>query len=535
MPGSRGDGRQGRGGGGRRGKGGGGSKHVQKRNMRQALPDSQAYPEATRHKFASLVKVFFGMIQCLHHGHIIDGQRQGRNSAKAFQAKVKELNSFVRPARSGPWVQAEIVKINENWASQVSDALAQHYKKALDNLLVTAKGLVIGLDWPRALQIAETWAQRNYRKKLTSDVLKSVRDMVKELTTFDPLVDSATVPSQLRKSPHGNGTWVTVSGNAKTSSTPTAKNANAPNSLTTPKKANNSNSLPKAKNSTAPSVSLSNRFSPLASNPITTKSFYSQPTPSTSSDYSEPIPSTSSASPSYALAVRKRVVEGKKSKTCTPQDPARSSSPKGASPKVGGAESRATPNQRFTAERTLSKNKVWRLPAIPDTIETLIVGTSNIGRITKSVDSTTALWSFPGAKFDNFVVLFERARQEGVYEHVKNVILSCGINDRDNKVDVTTFPRYKRACSAIRDLFPCAAVYYVLPNWSDGLPPRAQKNLSELSQMALNEKTGLVHLIPHILSSRFTTIHDNVHWTETTANWFLDHWLGFISQPAKNC
>ena len=109
-----------------------GGKHVQ--HVRWAYPDSQAYPEANRQNIASLVKVFVSIIQCLYHGHFIDGQCQDCSLAKAFQAKVKELNSFVLPAHSGPWVQAVFSKIKANWASQVSDVLAQHYVKVLADL-----------------------------------------------------------------------------------------------------------------------------------------------------------------------------------------------------------------------------------------------------------------------------------------------------------------------------------------------------------------------------------------------------------------
>ena len=129
MPVSRGKGLCGIGRGRCRGDGG---KYVQ--HVRWAYPDSQAYPEANRQNIASLMKVFVSIIQCLYHGHFIDGQYQDCSLAKAFQAKVKELNSFVLPAHSGPWVQAVFSKIKANWASQVSDVLAQHYVKVLADL-----------------------------------------------------------------------------------------------------------------------------------------------------------------------------------------------------------------------------------------------------------------------------------------------------------------------------------------------------------------------------------------------------------------
>ena len=472
MPGSRGrGGGRGRGPGGR----GGGGKHVQ--NMRRATPDSQAYPEAVRQNFASLVKVFFGIIQCLHHGHNLDGQRQGRNSAKAFQGKVKELNSFVRPARSGPWVQAEISKINESWAMQVRDALAQHYQKVLADLERNAKDLITGLDWPRAQQIAETWAQRNYKRKLGQNTLTSFRDIVKRLTQSGPPVNTPTPAPRTRESPQGSGRGKTT-GN--------------PPSLTSPSRPV---SQPR------PPVPLSNRFSPLAS----TSYSDATATPVATLPPSSPVSSTTSSPPS---------------------------SPKGTGPKVTRPVKPAGSGQRFTAERTQAKNRLWRLPAISDNVETLVVGTSNIDKITMPVDSSTALWSFPGARFDNFVALFERAIQSGVCEHVKNVILSCGINDRGNRADVTTFPRYKRACNAIRDLFPMATVYFVLPNWSEGLTPKEKNNLTQFSGMTTKENKGLVHLIPQLPISDFKTVQDNVHWTEITANRMLGHWLSYISQPA---
>jgi hypothetical protein len=462
--------------------------------MRRANPDSQAYPEAVRQNFASLVKVFFGIIQCLHHSHTLDGQRQGRNSAKAFQAKVKELNSFVRPARSGPWVQAEISKINENWAMQVSQTLAQHYRQVLEELKKTAKGLVAGLDWSRAQQIAESWAHRNYRKKLNQNTLKSFRDIIRELAPSESNANSPTPSPHLRDGPQGSG-----SGKASGNPLPPSR----PNSQPRPPRSSPSRSSPSRSSSppSGPSVPLSNRFSPLA--PITP----SDPSPGTSA-------SSSSDPPTYASTV--------------------ASSPKGMRPKVTSPKRSDSSGQRYRAENTKSKNSVWRLPAVSDKLETLVVGTSNIDNIKMPINSTTALWSYPGAKFDNFVVLFERALQEGVFDHVKNVILSCGINDRDNKADVTTFPRYKRACTAMRELFPSAAVYFVLPNWSEGLSRSAQRNMSQFSTMASKENKGLVHLIPSLPTSEFQTVQDNVHWTEVTANRMLVHWLDYTNKPINN-
>ena len=494
-------------------RGGGRGRSVQTRGTRQAYPDPA--------KFASLVKAFFGLIQCLHHGHTLDGQRQGRHSAKAFQAKIKELNSFIRPARSGPWVQAEISKINESWGAQMSNILSQHYVRTLAELQDTAKTLCVGLDWPKAQQIAETWAQRNFRKKLNKDTLKSFRDMVKELTKSDNQVGSIPVPGTLVQA--------VVHPSSPTNSSSTA----APAVISTPP---SSNSRTRAtlwastlRNPSTPlSVPLTNRFSPLASTS------------------SEPAPSSSSASPGHWVAAVKRTppIGGSLSKRNTGSQPKTTlskshsgtslSPPTGTSPSVSQTK---TTNKVWIAESTHFKNRDWYLPAVPDTIETLIVGDSNIGRITKSVDSTTSLLAYPGAKFTHFVKMFQKAKQQrGVCEHVKNVVLSCGINERHNKFDDCIFPNYKRACKDLRNLFPQAAVYFVLPNWSTNLDTKAQKNMHGFSKLVkAKDIAGLVHLIPILPLAEFVTdVRDQIHWTPNTANRLLEKWLAFINKPSKN-
>ena len=258
-----------------------------------------------------------------------------------------------------------------------------------------------------------------------------------------------------------------------------------------------------------------------------------------------PSPASLAARPSYASVLSvEPVTKPKHSSTVTParatldncQFPRRlafSSPPKVSKPNVITVK-QVNKEPVWVAPRTHHKDKEWRLPIISTSVRTLVIGTSNIGRITKLVDTSTALLSFPGAKFKHFVELFKKTKSESIYPQVDKVIFSCGINDRSNKVTTTTFPSYKKACNSARELFPNAQVFFVLPNWDITLPNWEQHNLEQLKKMIATDKSGVVHLIPAIPPSKFVVTHDKIHWTQETANRMLEHWLGFVNTPSKN-
>ena len=82
----------------------------------------------------------------------------------------------------------------------------------------------------------------------------------------------------------------------------------------------------------------------------------------------------------------------------------------------------------WVAPRTSNKS-TWRIPSI--STETLILGASNLSRITKSrlSHSSLSICSFPGAKFQPYYQLYQHVIPGA--DKVINLVLSFGLNKKD--------------------------------------------------------------------------------------------------------
>ena len=91
----------------------------------------------------------------------------------------------------------------------------------------------------------------------------------------------------------------------------------------------------------------------------------------------------------------------------------------------------------------------------------VILGDSNVSKITESTERDIQLESYPGAKIRNLEqMMIHPAETDGTHPEI--VILSVGINDRANKPGVTTIPNLRRM--AVRAGFPYIGKDYT--DWS---------------------------------------------------------------------
>ena len=500
------------------------SKQSQPRQNGESSLDPPSYKGPIRPRdanFSLLVKTLFGLLQCLHHGSIQKNQVTGQ-FGKAFHLKINELNRFVKPARTNPSVQQAIQNVNLRWASEIGKTLARHYADSLTKLKDTAQQLLLdhNLDIERAKQIALSWAQRNYKKKLDKSTVDNFKTIVLELVNSDPETSSRPVPSayQKRTSPHGHGTTTVTL-------TPPFRPAPAVASTSA--------------NYTSPSyadVTLSG--SKTAASPLTVGGVSRVMAKSTT-------PSVGNRTPSpLAQPAPTRLLRGQ---NCTKRRTGNSGKDlrptrltyREHSPPKGSTNTTCDGNPEdhsplWRAPNTHYKDRDWVFPVIPRLARTLVIGTSNISNMTeRPADPTLALFSFPGAKFRNFTALFKKA---SIYPHVERVVFCCGVNDRSSSPDTYVFPELKRALAGARRVFPEATVFFVSPQCDAALPDGEVQNLARINQLVGRDRTipGMVHLIPPIATRSFRTVHDKIHWTKNTASCLLKHWLQFIEDPSKN-
>ena len=497
-------------------------------------PASQGPPRQRDQNFALLVKTLFGILQCLHHASNQRSQREGHSGSRAFSSKIDELNRFVKPASTNPIVQQAIKNINNRWASEICKALALHYRDTLLKLKETVVRMLLehNLDLNRAEQIALSWAHRNYKKKLDRSTVDQFKAMTFDTVNIDQAtgIRPATPPaSQGSARPHGNRHSTARIDKPSQPRPRPAMYASHPPKAPARRTYAETAASPGRKSATS-SLAVDN-VDPSLAKSNSGKKGNQAPCP-LAANLAKPAPTRVSDGTNY---VQKVTVKNSDTKVDAKKSNTVQHSPHKGPEKTTEASKPMVKASVWRAPKVQYKNRDWVLPDIPDSAKTVVIGTSNISRITEQpTDSSLALFSFPGAKCSNLAALFKKAK---VHDHVDRAVISVGINDRTSDPNKTVLPALRQVVAAARKIFPQAAVFYVLPQCSQSLPKKEVNNIVALSQLAIGDKiiSGSVHLIQHMPTEHFRTDTDQVHWTEATANLMLRHWIyrssKFVSPP----
>ena len=285
------------------------------------------------------------------------------------------------------------------------------------------------------------------------------------------------------------------------------KRANSPTNNPKP-----SRSSPPSSNNTPPSVSTSNRFQLLdtLSNP---------PCLSSSDDW----PPLSRSSPDNRLsATPKRRPRSPSSPELSP-----SSLPKGKRTRFVSPKN--SPNTTFhVSPSTIRGPKtLWALPKL--TSSTVILGSSNLSRITKSPVSDIQVVSYPGALFNHLRMMFTACKKS--FDAPKNLILSVGLNNRSSKPSVTSIPELRNMLSSAFRIFPHSKILIPKINYSDNLPSVEKRNLDMINRALddMSSRFSNLTVVKQLDPIKFSTHTDNIHWTEQTANEMLKFWLSHLN------
>ena len=150
--------------------------------------------------------------------------------------------------------------------------------------------------------------------------------------------------------------------------------------------------------------------------------------------------------------------------------------------------------------------------------EIYLIGTSNLARIPPHSYTNIQIDSFSGATTHHFLQTIHRTSP---HPHVKHLIISIGLNNRDLHPDKTTNKQlnqlYQEACT----VFPNAQIHIPIIHYSQSLPRTQQTNLNKINSFI---ESHYSHLTP-IPPQHFHTQGDGIHWTEGTAQRILTNWL----------
>ena len=166
----------------------------------------------------------------------------------------------------------------------------------------------------------------------------------------------------------------------------------------------------------------------------------------------------------------------------------------------------------------------WKMENISH--KTLIVGDSNLKNVKQKIDDVK-VESFPGARIEHITDL-AKSYPHAAYKP-DNVVVNVGLNN--NLCDINTTKKFiDRMCTALKKKFPSSRVFIPQINFSEEQLPRTGiQNLNAINEY-LKTKTDYITVIPKLSKHDFVLAGDGYHWTPSTGNKFLKHWLAYLNE-----
>ena len=427
-----------------------------------------------RNKGYSPAKVLYQLLQCLHHlSHL---SSPNGKAVKAFDRKASELDRFIRPAVQNSEIQNEISDLNSAWATDVAHALAHHYRTQVSFLLGSIKAFGLSSnDLCTNMETAKNWARRHFGKKLKSETLAEFDKMVRAI--FRPPIKKSDKQAKHRPLPSGQESQrggVSPGGGARGVS---------------------SQASPQRQRLSTTPQSRPGRFHTPTQTP--------PPTP---------------PQPSYSQAAK--------------SPPIRPALPKKPSiPLRDNFKGLGYANGKCKVQGE-ALHKKWWIPKVARDI--LVLGTSNLSRITCVGRSDAQVVSFGGLKLGQLKQLLDRYKYGPLSKSPglkpSKVIISAGLCDRD-LAESTNFHNLKKVILAAKAQFPDSQIYLAQIPFSSNLPETEKKTLLAYNKAIqdLWSKYDNVHCINHISPGKFQVGSDNIHWTVKCANAMIKHYFDSLN------
>lgn len=160
----------------------------------------------------------------------------------------------------------------------------------------------------------------------------------------------------------------------------------------------------------------------------------------------------------------------------------------------------------------------------------LILGTSNLARITTKPSQEMDIHSFPGGRFQHMEHMLEKAP---VMDGPQKVIIAMGINDSNNKTPINKIRKSIQNTAVLAQTkFPGATIHMAAINLSADSPDLLTRRTADLN--ATIHSLPDVQVIPRmrpdkvILDPKDRCV-PKVHWTQGTANEILMHWSAHLN------
>ena len=157
---------------------------------------------------------------------------------------------------------------------------------------------------------------------------------------------------------------------------------------------------------------------------------------------------------------------------------------------------------------------------------TLVIGDSNVSNITSAPVDHVYTESYPGAQITHIHNILGQMEQGGSSQP-DCVILSVGINDRGNRPVSTAIPAMRKLAQRANKQFPRAVIAIPKINCPKHLSQDQRDNIKQLNKSLATFRN--VRVIPELADDKFETLPGDIHWTKTTGNAMMRHWLSSLN------
>lgn len=170
---------------------------------------------------------------------------------------------------------------------------------------------------------------------------------------------------------------------------------------------------------------------------------------------------------------------------------------------------------------TNHKVKDWSLEIIKPVV---IVGDSNLSRIPSFEDDFIQIDSFPGAKLYHMYEILKKLQPN---HQAREVVLLIGLNNcLERLLPKTVEKQLSLLASLAKQTFPKATIRFPVINFSTELQLEQQQRLKKFNDLIRSKCNFLTEINP---SSFHVETRDQIHWTSTTAEEILNHWLSQLN------
>ena len=168
----------------------------------------------------------------------------------------------------------------------------------------------------------------------------------------------------------------------------------------------------------------------------------------------------------------------------------------------------------------------WQIREPRATTKTLILGDSNMSRISLKPNKDIEIQAFHGGRVEHMVAMLTKFQKRAPDSEIDNVILAMGTNDTNSNSPIGKIERdIKRMNAVAKSKFPLATIVIPEVITTSTSTPQFTKRAQEINKVIQGVRS--IQSIPRPPANRVTLEAGDkfkVHWSRDSANMILKHW-----------